>query len=454
MCLGLSTAAKAACTATTARICVEADDEADLYVNGVFVATFSYVNWDSAGVVPCQTITNPAVLAALTAGGKLSTRVHNIGSGEMWAAYSVDVTCSGGLHAYVASSTAGATGYHQNDCNSPPANPPGAGGTNWYDPAFVPSGWSTPIVVTGATWGKPVYHPQTGAILPQISYSNTGSAGSACDYYYLHQPFTLTPVTPPGPPVLTITKSANPTTNITSATRVTYTLNVCNTGGFTDKPVTITDTYNSGFRYDGPNGGNTPNGPNFTNAGNVVTITWPNGIPGNACQPVSFWVTDDYQDPNTESCIVRANQASVAYNNNSSNLTANSNNVNVTMLCIPTPTPTFTNTFTPTWTFTRTNTNTPTWTYTPTRTNTNTFTLTNTNTFTQTYTHTRTNTNTFTPIPTNTYTPTWTFTWTPTWTNTFTVVVPTATRTRTPTATPTATQTITFTSTRTALGST
>ena len=470
----------AGCTPTSARICVEADDEADLYVNGVFVAHFAYVNWDSAGVVPCQTITDPTVLAALGAGGTLSTRVHNIGSGEMWAAYSIDVSCSGGQHSYVSSGSAsGATGYHQSDCNTPPANPPGSGGTNWYDPAFVPSGWSAPVVVTGATWGKPVYDPKTGTILPQLSYSNTGSAADACQYYYMHQPFTLSPVTPPGPPAMTISKSANPTTNITSATRVTYTLHVCNTGGFTDKPVTITDNYNPGFRYDGPNGGNTPNGPNFTNTGSTLTISWPNGFPGGgACQDVAFWVTDDYQDPNTESCIVRANQASLAYNNNSSNQNVNSNTVNVTMLCIPTNTPTPTNTFTPTWTFTPTRSNTPTWTFTstwthtntntftqsptftPTRTNTNTntFTATFTNTVTRTNTPTNTNTNTYTQTPTNTptrtNTNTNTYTQTNTPTNTATIpptpTVPVNTFTRTITATSTQTATLTRTPTPTA----
>ena len=110
-------------------------------------------------------------------------------------------------------------------------------------------------------------------------------------------------------------------------------------------PVTIIDTFDPGFTYNGPNPASTVSGPNVTTGANSVTMVWPLGLPTGASW-VTFSVVEASVAP-SEYCQVRANQAQIIYQDAAGihPFTANFSNDSVTMVC---PTATFIPTSTPT----------------------------------------------------------------------------------------------------------
>jgi uncharacterized repeat protein (TIGR01451 family) len=337
-----------------------------------------------------------------------------------------------------------------NSWTTPP--PVDGAGKQWNDPAYTGTGgagWQDAIQDTGTIYGKLIYDPCDGHRLLPLSWSSGGNAADNDQQtLYMRQPFGLTPMPTVPPTSFTITKSANPTSGITT-NEVTYTLIICNTGQYTTSPVSVYDSFDPGFGFLGNWGGDC-NGygdgsPCISSSGSNFTATWIRGFPGLTCVTLTARVKDYYFDNSSDVCAYRSNVAGVEYP--SPILWAQSNTVTVQMQCAPTNT--FTNTFTPSYTYTKTNTYTQTFTPTQTNTFTQTFTLTNSQTFTSTFTptitqtfsntetpggFTDTKTNTYTYTNTYTSTQTYTFTQTNTFSQTYTV---TQTYSTTPTFTPT-----------------
>src|SRR5258706_4634214 len=110
------------------------------------------------------------------------------------------------MHSYVNSGSGGFQ-FYNTPANCAATQPPGAGGNgNFWDPAWVPSGWGAPVVDTGFQAGACVKDPQTGANVPRLSFSTSGSSSDLCPYMWFRQGFLLTEVNPP-----TVTPLPSPT---------------------------------------------------------------------------------------------------------------------------------------------------------------------------------------------------------------------------------------------------
>jgi len=229
----------ASCTPTMALLCVAPDDHAWVYINGIFIDEFHYVNWDETGVEPkCVTLTSGQLSSLQPTGNIIAVRNLNTNCCEIWSSWSLDVFCAGGGHSFVASgSGSGVSMYHDNS-PCPADTPVPSGGYQWYQGQYNQGGsglnWVAPTIVTGQKWGKRIWDPQTGDLLPALGYSTTSGAGTDdCMQLFFRQPFDL-PIEPtPPPPTFTIQKSANPTTNIKGPSEITFTLHICNSGGGT-----------------------------------------------------------------------------------------------------------------------------------------------------------------------------------------------------------------------------
>lgn len=287
----------ATCTPASAQLCAAVDDTADIYLNGVFLDTFPYCDVSGACTPKCISLSG-AQLALLTATGNvISVRTLNTGYNEIWASWSLDVTCASGGHSYVSSGTgAGVSMYH--DASACPADqaPNDGSGRTWYDPLYNQGtsgvSWVAPIIENGQKYGKRRFDPQTGSLLPALSYSaDSDTQNGDCMQVFFRQGFDLPEEPTPVPPNFTIVKSANPTTNIGLAPpyEVTFTIRVCNTGGGTfGQPVTINDQWSdsaNSWEYFWP--GNYTDSIlgaiNKTGSGKTAAITFADGFPANTC---------------------------------------------------------------------------------------------------------------------------------------------------------------------------
>ena len=424
----LPSAVNAACASPqSARLCVAVDDHAEVWINGTYIGGFDYVNWDQTGVYPkCVTIT-PASIIQET-GNVVAVDVSNLRCCEIWASWAIDTTCADGTnHSYISSNDPGNKIYRiPNACVTTPVPPNDSNGTTWWAVSYTAaSTWGAPVTDTGMIWGKQIYDPRTGQLLNTVSYNSGGNAATGdCQHMFMRQPFDMVTQTPPPVANFTITKSVvGATTGINTNQKVTYVLNICNTGAAEPGFVTVNDKFDPGFGfsgYEGGNGGCGNNynfGPNYCPNSGYFSIQYPKGFPGFTCVNVTVYVQDYWVDSN-DYCQVRSNVAGVNWPAETAG-DISSNTVNVTMYCPGTPT--YTRTVTPTFTISNTITYSPTFTSTPTVTP------------TPTKTRVPTWTNSPTPVPTNS-TITKTYTNTPTFTYTVTV-------TFTCTATPTVTNT-------------
>jgi hypothetical protein len=150
----------ATCTPSSATICVAADDAVSIWVNGTNLGVSLYgPNWDSASAPPCVAV--PIADINATGTNTLAVKNINTSTGEMWATWYLDVTCSDGTHSYTTSSDSGISMVMSTSCTDPSAD----GSSNaWYNSAYSSStaGWYTPVVYSSTIWKKQIYNPKTG----------------------------------------------------------------------------------------------------------------------------------------------------------------------------------------------------------------------------------------------------------------------------------------------------
>jgi uncharacterized repeat protein (TIGR01451 family) len=311
------TFAAGTCVPASAQLCAAVDDIAEIYLNGVDMGQFGYVISGSPGSPKCIALDAAQLAALKDTGNEIAVSDLNTQGSEMWAQWTLDVTCSNGQHAYTSSANgAGINMFHTTGCPAGvPANDPS--GHQWWDPLYTRQGtWNSPVVVTGFTYGKRIYDPATGSMMPPLGYSTTSpAADNDCQMLYFIQSFNLTTQPTPAPPNFTTVKSANQTTGITSPGYLTFTMVVCNTGGGTfGNPVQMVDTWNNAnWQYSGPY--SLPWSDTFgeidLTQGNPFSWVFSNGMPMGAC----FTFISIMQEYNTESptCMNWNNNAAVYY---------------------------------------------------------------------------------------------------------------------------------------------
>ena len=425
----------ATCTPTSAILCINGDDDTSVWINGNYVGAFPYVNWDAPGFPLCVNV--PVAWLNATGDNVIAMAVTDTAGGQIWGSFTLDVTCSGGQHAYISSNSGNMKLSYTNIYNSPPPND--GSGNAWYTLNYNDASWGYAVQVGVTTWAKPLYDPADGRMVKAWSYSNDASSGanqwdpSGQKMLYFRRHFTLNPVTPLPSPTFTIQKST-PQSSMIRGGPVTFTIVVCVSGGYTRDPVLITDWWTSPT-YCAWTMGN-PYYYNDINDGIMYrsdttpdrfTLYFPLGFEANTCKTFVYelnpcWFSTDWYSPAW--CTTATNYARVTWT--SGTLTTS---LNVQLYC-PSPSNTATRTRTATLSPTYTRTNTPQITPTPTP----------SRTLTSTYTRTRTPT----PFssPTRTSTPTYSRTLTPSPSRT-----PTPSPSRTPTSSPSRTPTQTWTRT-------
>jgi len=443
-----------ACTPVSAVLCVNGDDNTTAWVNGNYIGDFMYINWDSTSDPVCVNVP----VAYLNAAGNnvIALSVTDTAGGQIWGTFALDVTCAGGMHSYLSNNDGGIKMSATNVWNTPPPND--AQGDAWNSLNYDDTSWANAVSVTVGVWGRPLYSPQDGQMVDPYSYSTDGSAGanqwdpSGMKMMYMRKIFTLNPEPPPPSPTITIYKSASITDQIQDTDAVTFTLTICNTGGgYTTKPLMISDHWDSGpgcaWSFGGPWYWNSLTDGIMQQSGNSLTVYYPLGMEANTCKTFEYVLNHCWFSPSMQSsawCSSAVNYSTVTWTAGSS-----SDDVSFRLFCPSgTNTPTRTHTFNPTLTITQT--------ATPTRTITNspaiTVTFTPTLTLTATYTATVTVTRTVTLSMTATVSPSFTTTITPSNTqmSTFTgTPTNTATATGSPTHTNTSQSSVTITGTNT-----
>jgi uncharacterized repeat protein (TIGR01451 family) len=308
------------CNPTSVTICAAVDDTAVIYLNGTLIDTFTYCDIGWSCQPKCISL-NAAQRALLNdSGNVLATYVQNQNCCELWGSWSMDITCADNSRVLSSSDSTGIKMYSDSSCTTPNPNPSPTpiGGLQWYDPAYPLDGtWVNPAEMTGKKWGKRIYDPLTGNLLHTLSYIST--MNTACGAIWFREAFTLTPVTTPVPPAFTITKSANPSTNIglNSPWLVTFTLHICNTGGGTfGNPVTISDNWSDAvdnwqYNWPGEYTDTTFGDIQYSGSGKTATITFANGFNANSCYDYVFSVTMYSGQPTY--CVNWHNIANLSY---------------------------------------------------------------------------------------------------------------------------------------------
>jgi len=416
----------AVCTPASAELCAAVDDIAMIYINGIYIDTFGYQNVGSGTPPKCENLTT-AELNSLGATNVIAVRDQNTNCCEIWATWSMDITCTDGGHTYVDSDYGTGVDYsydsNQGCCTGSDGNPatcdagPSEGGYTWYNPLYNENGtWSSATGITyyGQEYGQKITSFETHNVLVPLGYGGE-TGGQQCQVLYFRQGFTLNEIATPAPPNLTITKtSISPPTNIGAAGDggdnpyiQTFAYTICNTGGGVTTPVCAIDQWTdtiSQWQFQGPFAvyGITQGGIYFGDITATGTTSppfdyacWNEGFPGVTCtgctEPcMSFTYileTWNFSNPNSF-CINWANTVSLSAATSLTICTGANCDSSVALknFC-----PSDTSTYTSTPTFTKTPTYTPTYTYTSTYTS------------TLTYTYTLTATPTQTPMP-----PVWT----------------------------------------------
>ncbi len=311
-------ALNAVCTPQSATLCAAVDDIAQIYLNGTLLDTFTYCDVGWACQPKCIYFTPAQLALLLPTGNILATYVQNTSCCELWGSWSLDIGCSDGTTAISSSNDAGLEMLSDTTCVSPNPSPTPSGGYQWYQPPYVLNGaWIPPVIMTGHKYGKRIYDPATGNLCESLSYAATMS--TACGAIWFRAPFTLTPVVTPIPPAFTITKSANPSTNVglNAPWLVTFTLHICNAGGGTfGNPVVIQDQWNDavdGWSYNWPYEYTDPifGDIQYSGSGKTATITFSNGFNANSCYDYVFSVTMYSGQPTY--CVNWDNVADLSY---------------------------------------------------------------------------------------------------------------------------------------------
>ncbi len=381
------------CTPTSATLCINGDDHSSVWINGNYAGGFTYVNWDSPYEPACVNI--PVAWLNATGDNVIAIAVTDTAGGQIWGSFTLDVTCSGGQHAYISSNDGGMKLVYTNIYNSPPAS-------DWYTLSYNDSSWGNAVQVSVTTWAKPLYNPADGRRVIPWSYSYDAFSGanewdpSGQKMLYFRKHFTLNPVTPLPSPTFTIQKST-PQSSMIRGGPVTFTIVVCVSGGYTRNPVLITDWWTSPT-YCAWSMGN-PYYYNDINEGILYrdddnkrfTLYFPLGFEANTCKTFVYelnpcWFTTDWYCPAW--CTAATNYARVTWTSGT-----RETSISVQLYC-PSPSNTFTRTRTATMTFT------------PQMTPSFTSTRTSTPTITRSPTFTYSRTSSPSPSPSRTMTPT------------------------------------------------
>ena len=286
-----------ACNPSAAQLCVALDDTAVVYLNGTLIDTFTYCDISWACTPKCIALSPAQMALLLDSGNVISVYDQNTNCCEVWASWSLDITCATG-HAIISSDNRPVKLYYDTTCTNPNPSPTPQGAANWYDRiGYNDTGWGNPVDMTGKKYGRRIFDPSTGNLLAALSYAATMSTN--CGALWFREGFDLTPEPTVAPPAFTISKTANPSTNIgqNSPWLITFTLHICNTGGGTfGNPVNIADQWNNavdGWQYNWPYD---ITDPTFgwikgSGSGTTATIQFADGFPGNSCYDYIYSVT-------------------------------------------------------------------------------------------------------------------------------------------------------------------
>ncbi|MBN2753620.1 MAG: hypothetical protein JXR81_02005, partial [Candidatus Goldbacteria bacterium] len=336
----INTPAYSACTPASAQLCAAVDDIAQVYLNGTLITNtdlwdfpggevdsafpYSDISGSPGPPAPLCISLDAAQLALLQpTGNVISVRTLNTGAYELWTSYSLDVVCAEGGHSYVSSADiANIDLYYDDSC--PAGDIPQYAGLNWYDPLYDQDNsglsWNLPQYEEGLKYGKRIYDPATNSLLPALSYStDSETTDGDCKEIFTRQGFDLTIDPTPEPPHFTLSKTANPATNVglTTPYEVTFTLHICNTGGGTSgNPVTIADDWSSAvddWQYFWPNDyTDTMLGfIDYSGSGQTGSITFANGFPADTCYDYNYAVKLYSGSPTF--CDVWDNTANLTY---------------------------------------------------------------------------------------------------------------------------------------------
>lgn len=201
----------AACTPATAEICVGADDEAYVWINGNVIDDGTHFEAVMVGeTVPCANV--PVAYLDPLGNNLIAVQNNNVITGFVWASWALDITCAEGNHIYLKNTDDNNRYYDQPLGDPTPAAD--AGGNAWYEVDYADGAtWDVPYAVTypAALYDSPAVDPETGLFLTPSSFSvnagdNPGSPGEtpAGHNLFFRQVFTLIEPVP-------ITKTINQT---------------------------------------------------------------------------------------------------------------------------------------------------------------------------------------------------------------------------------------------------
>ena len=189
----------AACAPVSASITYEADDYFFFYINGNTVVNGTVFD---AGAPP---VTVPIPVGYFNAAGTanyFAGEVTNSVANLIGAAWVITISCADGSMSYITSVDNTFTMYDDVAGSAPP---PGA----WNTPAWVDAGnlfSAAPIQAPPLAWfNPPLKDPLTGATLPVLSHSSSGTQGSLSEKLYFRESVILTEITP------TVTPTPYPT---------------------------------------------------------------------------------------------------------------------------------------------------------------------------------------------------------------------------------------------------
>jgi len=363
----------AQCTPTSATLYADADDELNLWVNGNLITTtpVSFVN-AASGTIPSFSIP----VGDFVAGTNLIAADNiNQSNSVVMASWVIDVTCSGGQHAYFSNTDSCYKIYDDANGSAPPTM---SGGLSWYQASYPATAVfnGTPVQVSAASvsandpYLKPMYSPQTGQLQPFTSIASTGLDNSANENIYYRGLCPLTAQTYV-PPSFTIQKipgvTSFPSTSNYSST-APYTIVVCNSGAPVNSPVTVWDQMLGGVggNYTGPYWSYPTNPYSASSVSGGALFTFPQGFGGDG---TCVTMMANISNFNTSTGCTVLNAAGVSWAGTPQPTTT----AGVPVVCstntftsTPTKTPTFTPPATPTNSPTPTPSFTPTKTFTPT----------------------------------------------------------------------------------------
>ncbi len=317
--------AASTCAPSSARMCAAVDDYADIWINGNLIGNFPYCDSGNAGCQPLCIDLDAAQMNALTnTNNYIAVKNQNTAMDEVWASWSLDITCTtpSGAHVYVSSDDAGIKMYDDPTCAKPGLTPPPSGGYNWYETLYNQAGsglsWVDPVDMTTQKWGKRLQDPRTHSVLHAQSWA-ASYPKTDCHVLYFRQGFDMTPQPTMPPPIFSITKFATPVSAIGQNTpySITFVVRVCNTGGGTGgTPVVIHDLWSDtsdSWEYKGPwtyTDGNMGKIIAATVA-KGVDITFSDGFPANTCYDYQFFIGINNGMPTF--CATWHNVADLAY---------------------------------------------------------------------------------------------------------------------------------------------